>query len=118
MSRNPAVVGKGECPSRDQAMEVEVIHKFLRPGVEHGNEPQSALKVPLGILGKGGKCFIDCGKETVQGDSFVAEDNRIQLMREGEDQVKVAAGKEFGLAVVEPLFFDQGLALGTVSVPA
>jgi hypothetical protein len=39
-------------------------------------------------------------------------------MRQGEDQVKVAAGKEFGLAVIEPLFFNQGLALGTVSIPA
>jgi hypothetical protein len=62
--------------------------------------------------------FLDCSEEDVQGDTFVAEYNRIQLMREGEDQVKVAAGKEFGPAVIEPLFFDQGLALGTVSVPA
>ena len=28
-------------------------------------------------FGKGGKCFIDCGKENVQGDSFVEEDNRV-----------------------------------------
>jgi hypothetical protein len=39
-------------------------------------------------------------------------------MGQGEDQVKVATGKYFSLAVVEPLFFKQGLAFGTMPVPA
>ena len=39
-------------------------------------------------------------------------------MGQGEDQVKVAAGKYFSPAVVDPLFFDQGLALGTMPVSA
>ena len=30
-------------------------------------------------------------------------------MGQGEDQVKVAAGKDFSPAVVDPLFLDQGL---------
>jgi hypothetical protein len=54
-------------------MEMEMIHEFLRPGVEYGNETELAMKVPRRIFGKGGKCFIDCGKKDVQGDSFVAE---------------------------------------------
>ena len=32
-------------------------------------------------------------------------------MRQGEDQMKVAAGKYFFPAVVDPLFLDQGLEL-------
>ena len=39
-------------------------------------------------------------------------------MRQGEDQVKVSTGQEFRLAVVEPLLFGHGLALGTMPVPA
>jgi hypothetical protein len=39
-------------------------------------------------------------------------------MGQGEDQMKVAAGKYFSLAVIEPLFFDQGLALRAMPVPA
>jgi hypothetical protein len=39
-------------------------------------------------------------------------------MGQGEDQVKVAAGNKFCLAVIEPLFFDQGLAFGAMSVSA
>ena len=38
-------------------------------------------------------------------------------MRQGEDQVKVSTGQEFRLAVVEPLLFGHGLALGTVPIP-
>jgi len=39
-------------------------------------------------------------------------------MGQGEDQVKVAAGKYFSPAVIDPLFFDQGLTLGAMPVPA
>ena len=54
-------------------MEVKMIPELLRPGVEHGNETESALQVPLWVFGKCLKCFLDCGKKDVQGDSFVAE---------------------------------------------
>ena len=50
-----------------------MIPEFLRPGVEHGNETESAMKVPLRVFSKCLKCFLACGKKDVQGDSFVAE---------------------------------------------
>ena len=37
-------------------------------------------------------------------------------MGQGEDQVKVATGKYFSLAIVKPLFFNQGLTLGAMPV--
>jgi len=118
VSRDPLIFSKGEHPRGNQAMEVEMVHKDLRPGVEHGNEPNFARKVPGWVFGKCLKRFIDCGKENLQGDSFVAEDKGIKLMRQGKDQVKIATGKQLSLAVIEPLFFDQGLAFGAMSVPA
>jgi hypothetical protein len=39
-------------------------------------------------------------------------------MWQGEDKVKIAAWKQLGLALIEPLLFDQTLALRTVSIPA
>jgi hypothetical protein len=39
-------------------------------------------------------------------------------MGQGEDQVKVAAGKYFSLSIIEPLFFNQGLTLGAMPIPA
>ena len=93
MCRNPKVFFKGEHPGGDKAMEMEMVHKRLRPGMEHGNATESAIQMPCGVFGKGGKRVIDRGKEDVQGDPFVAEDDWIQLMGQGEDQVKIAAGE-------------------------
>ena len=39
-------------------------------------------------------------------------------MRQGEDEMKVAAWKQLGFSVIEPLLFDQALALRAVSIPA
>jgi hypothetical protein len=39
-------------------------------------------------------------------------------MGQGEDEVKVVTGEYFSLAVIEPLFFYQGLTLGTMPVSA
>ena len=50
-----------------------MIPELLRPGVEHGNETESALKMPLRVFCKRLECFLDCSKKDVQGDSFVAE---------------------------------------------
>jgi hypothetical protein len=118
MCRDKTVFCKGEYPRRDQAVEVEMVHEVLRPSVEHGNEPNFAMKVPGGVFGKSSKCFLDRTKEDIEGNSFVAEYNRVKLMGQGEDQVKVTAGKQFCLAVIEPPFFDQGLAFGAMPVPA
>ena len=54
-------------------MEMEMIHEFLRPGVEHGNETELALKVPPRVFCKYLKRFLDCGKKDVEGNFFVAE---------------------------------------------
>jgi len=39
-------------------------------------------------------------------------------MRQCKDQMEVDARQQLGLAVIEPLFFDQALAFGAVSVTA
>jgi len=77
-----------------------MVHEVLRPGVQHGNEPDFAIKVPLWVFGKCLKRFVNRGKQEFQGYSFVAEYNRVKLMGQGKDQMKIAAGKQFGLAVI------------------
>ncbi len=39
-------------------------------------------------------------------------------MRNGEDHMKIIAGQQIGLPVIEPFFFHHGLAFRAVSVPA
>lgn len=49
-----------------------MISKGLRPCVQHGNEPEPAIKAPRWVFGKCLKRFIDSGKQNLQGDPFVA----------------------------------------------
>ncbi len=81
-------------------MEMEMVYKVLRAGVQHGNEPDFATKVPLWVFGKCLQCFINRSKQEFQRDSFVAEYNRVKLMGQGKDQMKIATGEQFGLAVI------------------
>ncbi len=81
-------------------MEMEMVRKVLRPSVQHGNKPEFAAKAPLWVFGKCLQRFINRSKQEFQGYSFVAEYNRIKLMGQGKDQMKIAAGKQFGLAVI------------------
>jgi hypothetical protein len=77
-----------------------------------------SLKAPLGISGKSLQRLIDCTKEQRQGLFFIAQDNRVKIMGQGKDQVKVSAGQKLCLAVVKPLLLGHGLALGTMPVTA
>ncbi len=81
-------------------MEMKMVHKLLSPGVQHGNESDPAMKMPLWVFGKCLQCFVNRSKQEFQGNSFIAEYNRVKLMGQGKDQMKIAAGKQFGLAVI------------------
>ena len=50
--------------------------------------------------------------------SFIAQNNRVQIVRQGEYHVKISAGQQLCFPIVEPLFFGQCLAFGTMPVPA
>jgi hypothetical protein len=39
-------------------------------------------------------------------------------MWKGEDEMEITAGKQFSLAVIEPLFLYEALALGAMPVSA
>ena len=116
--RYPSVLVKRQSPGWNEAMEMEMVHESLAPCVQNRNESELSLKTPLRILGKCLQGLIDGSKKDCQGDHFIAQDNRIKLMRYSKDQVEVATGQQFGFTVIEPFFFDQALALGAVPVTA
>jgi len=57
--------------SWNQAMEMEMIDKSLRPCVQDRDKSESSFKPPLRIFGKCLKGLIDSSKQDVEGDSFV-----------------------------------------------
>ena len=97
---------------------MEMVDERLRPGMQNADESQPAFKSPLRIAGKGLKGLIDSGKEDVQGRFFVGQYNGIKGMWQGEYQVEVSAGQQFGFAVIEPFFFCHRLAFGAMSIAA
>ena len=95
---------------------MEMVHESLAPCVQNRNESELSLQTPLRILGKCLQGLIDGSKKDWQGDHFIAQDNRIKLMRYSKDQVEVATGEQFRSTVIEPLLFDEALAFRAVPV--
>jgi hypothetical protein len=57
-------------------------------------------------------------KQEAEKQSFIAQDERVEAVRQGKDGVKVRDREQFGLAISYPLGFGEALALGTVPIAA
>src|SRR5712692_8707741 len=94
-------------------MEEEV----LSPGVQHGGETDFRSQVPGGggdlLQGPG-----DGSEQDIKKDGLVAESERIQFVRNGEDDVEVGNRQERGQSFFEPIVAGYVLALGTVAIAA
>jgi hypothetical protein len=98
--RYPALFCEGKSPGGNQAVQMEMIDKCLRPCMQNADESKPAFKSPLRIFGKGLKGLIDSGKQDVQGCFFVGQYNGVKVMWQGEYQVEVTARKQFCFAVI------------------
>jgi hypothetical protein len=97
---------------------MKMVNQGLRPGVQNSDKAQLADKAPFSIFSKELE-HLCCGfKQQPQKNTLVAHYQRVQLMGQGKDQMKVAAGQQLGPALIEPFFFGYGLTLGTVPVAA
>src|SRR5208337_4861991 len=73
------------------------------------------------IAAKLQECFGGALEEQVENGTLIfllAKHERVEFVRQREDIVKVRHGQQFRLTFFEPLRFDQGLTLGTVTVAA
>ena len=57
-------------------------------------------------------------EEEVTDDSLVAQGERVELVRQGEDQMKVGDRQELGLPLLKPPGFGQRLAFRAMTIPA
>jgi len=73
----------------------------------------------VGILGKALQHLCGGLKDQRQQQyTSVAHYQRVELMCQGKDQMKVAARQHLGHAGIEPFFLGNTLAFGTVPVAA
>ena len=98
-------------------MQVEVLFQRLAPGVEEGDPADFASQVAR-ICPEGDERLPRRVEEEIVEDPGVALRQRVEGMREGEDDMEVLDRQQPRPPGREPALFGQGLALGAVPVPA
>ena len=106
-----------ERPAGDQRMHVQVLAERLAPGVKHQRGGELAAE-PAGVVPELDERLGGRGKEHGVERARVALCERVQFVRQREDQVVVGHGQQFGASCREPALLGAGLALRAVPVAA
>jgi hypothetical protein len=85
--------------------------------VQHGGEPDAGAEV-LGVGRDGNQGLGGDFEQQVIDDCLVLIGDVGDRSRQGEDDVVIGHGQQFGLAVGQPLFGSDGLALRAVPITA
>jgi hypothetical protein len=98
-------------------MEVGMKKQVLSPTMEYGKEADFSSQM-FGIGSDGGQ-GLGCGsKQNVVDDLFVLVSDGSDLFRDGENDMKIVRGEDFGHSLLDPLGTREGLALWAMAVPA
>ena len=114
---DPPLSVHGRSPARDHAVEMGVKAQGLSPGVQHGEEPERGAQM-LRIRADGAQGLCGAAEEEGVHDRLVLVGDRRDLVRDGEDDVKILSLQQLGLAGLQPPRPGQGLALGAVAIAA
>ncbi len=116
-ARHPARVIEGDAAARDDHVHVGMMRHSRAPAVEHGGDADPGAK-PLGIGGNRHRGLSRRRKQQTVDRGFVVVGNIGDRTRQGEDEVEVADGQQFGLALGEPFLGGGALTLGAMPVAA
>ena len=116
-ARDPAVAVLCDAATRDQAMQMRVVHQVLPPGVEHGQEADLGAEVGR-IGGDGAQRLRDGPEQNVVDHGLVLEGDGGDLLRHGEHDMEVWRVEQLRLTVVQPLSPCETLAFWTIPVAA
>ena len=115
MRRDPLGAVSGQGPTGDQAMDMEVRVQELIPRVQ---EHRRGHLAPEGLATELQERLTGCLKHESEQGPFVAQDERVKVMGEGKDRVKIRHGQERSGAGLDPACGGQRLTLGTVAIAA
>ena len=79
--------------------------------MKNTDKAKLTINLPLWVTGKGVQRPAHSGKKVVEHDLWIEQNNRVQLMGDGKDHMKIIARQQVSLPVIEPLFFYQGYSL-------
>ena len=92
-----------------------MVLQGLAPGMEDGGHAELGAEM-LGVGCDGGECLGRAAEQDGIDDGFVLEGNLSGGRRQGEDDVEIRHGKEFGLPFGEPLRAFRALALRAMPI--
>ena len=108
---------EGEPTGRDEAMQVRMVAQVLAPGMEYGEYSDACAEMAW-ISGDLQQGLGGGAKQQVVEQVLVAECERCQLLRQGEDDCEYATGNRLAACLAEPAIASRGLTLGTMPVAA
>src|SRR5438874_12542810 len=94
-----------------------MMDQGLSPGVEYGKEADFSSQM-FGIGSDGGQGLGHGSKQDVVDDLFVLVSDGSDLFGDGEDDMEIVRGEDFGHSLLDPLRTREGLALWAMAVPA
>ena len=94
-----------------------MVQQFLVPRMKDGGGTGLGLETGPG-LGKLQEGSTGACKKHVVHELLVSEYERVELMREGQDDVEVSGGKQLPGTLEDPPNLWKVLALGAMTVPA
>ena len=115
---DPVLAVRGQRSRGNDDMDVEMVQERLVPGMKKGHEAEFAAESVVRVRAELQQGFRDGFVQNVDCDFPVAENNRIQIVRDGEHVVEIFDRKYLALSLFKPAFLRHGLAFGTMAIPA
>ena len=106
-----------EASRRDDAVDMRMSEQVLAPGVENAQNTDFGAQV-LGVRRDFQQGSSAGGEQEMVKLPGIILRQEVELVRDGEDRVKVIRGQEFLFPFGEPACTCLGLALGAVPVAA
>ena len=94
-----------------------MIHDVLPPGVQNTNDAYFCAEM-FRVVGKFNDRFGNRTEKKIVHDLLVHRYQEIKFRGYGEDHMKIFNWQKIFTASLDPFFLRQGLAFGTVPVPA
>ena len=114
---DPTGVVEGEPTGGNEAMQVRMVAQVLAPGMEYGEHSDAGTEMAW-ISGDLQQGLGGGAKQQVVEQALIAECKRCQLLRQGEDHVRIGHRQQAGRLSGEPAIASCGLTLGTMPVAA
>jgi hypothetical protein len=94
-----------------------MIHDVLSPGVQNTNDAYFCAEM-FRVVGKFNDRFGNRTEKKIVHDLLVHRYQEIKFRGYGEDHMKIFNWQKIFTASLDPFFLRQGLAFGTMPVPA